>query len=214
MPMLSQNQSYFDRSEDERENLVDNQHDISEIVPVNLDIEKELNRLEDLILESPRVPILGHTLVDEEQLLKQLDLIRVNLPDAFRHAVEIMKRRRDIIKQAEIYAQEIIESAQKRASKIADKLEIVQQAQQEASQIKRQVQDECDEIRQQTIVEIQEIQTNAQLEAEKLRQQVLMECEEIQVGADEYAGGVLDNLEQQLSLTLKVIRNGRQQLDK
>ncbi len=212
--MLSQNQSYFDRSEDEREDLVDSQHDISEIVPVNLDIEEELNRLEDIILESPRLPILGHTLVDEEQLLKQLDLIRVNLPDAFRHAVEIMKRRRDIIKQAEVYAQEIIESAQKRANKIADRLEIIQQAQQEALQIKRQVHDECDEIRQQTILEIQEIQTNAQLEAEKLRQQVLMECEEIQVGADEYAGGVLDNLEQQLSLTLKVIRNGRQQLDK
>jgi F0F1-type ATP synthase membrane subunit b/b' len=214
MPMLSQNQSYFDRSEDEQEDLVDSQHDISEIVPVNLDIEEELNRLEDIILESPRLPILGHTLVDEEQLLKQLDLIRVNLPDAFRHAVEIMKRRRDIIKQAEVYAQEIIESAQKRANKIADRLEIIQQAQQEALQIKQQVQDECDEIRQQTILEIQEIQTNAQLEAEKLRQQVLMECEEIQVGADEYAGGVLDNLEQQLSLTLKVIRNGRQQLDK
>jgi cell division septum initiation protein DivIVA len=212
--MLSQNQSYFDRSDDERTSLVETQHDISEIVPVNLDIEEELNRLEDLILESPRVPIFGQTLVDEEQLLKQLDLIRVNLPDAFRHAVEIMKRRRDIIKQAEVYAQEIIDSAQKRADRMTDRLEIIQQAQQEASQIKRQVQEECDEIRQQTIEEIQEIQKNAQQESDKLRQQVMTECQEIQIGADEYAGGVLDNLEEQLSLTLKIIRNGRQQLEK
>jgi cell division septum initiation protein DivIVA len=212
--MLSQNQSYFDRSDDERTSLVETQHDLSEITPVNLDIEEELNKLEDLILESPRVPIFGQTLIDEEQLLKQLDLIRVNLPDAFRHAVEIMKRRRDIIKQAEVYAQEIIDSAQKRADRMTDRLEIIQQAQQEALQIKRQVQEECDEIRQQTIEEIQEIQKNAQQESEKLRQQVMTECQEIQAGADEYAGGVLDNLEEQLSLTLKIIRNGRQQLEK
>jgi cell division septum initiation protein DivIVA len=212
--MLSQNQSYFDRSDDERTNLVETQHDLSEITPVNLDIEEELNKLEDLILESPRVPIFGQTLIDEEQLLKQLDLIRVNLPDAFRHAVEIMKRRRDIIKQAEVYAQEIIDSAQKRADRMTDRLEIIQQAQQEALQIKRQVQEECDDIRQQTIEEIQEIQKNAQQESEKLRQQVMTECQEIQAGADEYAGGVLDNLEEQLSLTLKIIRNGRQQLEK
>jgi hypothetical protein len=211
--MLSPNQSYYDPSEDNRLNLIENQSDNSELIALDLDIEEELNRLEDIIAESPRLPILGHLLVDEEQLLKQLDLIRANLPDVFRHAIEVMKRKREIIKQAEIHAQEIIASAQKRATQIADRLEIVKQAQEEALQVKKQVQEECNEIRQQTIVEIQEIQTNAQRESEKLRQQVLAECDEIQTGAYDYAGGVLDNLEQQLMSTLKIIRNGRQQIE-
>ncbi len=40
----------------------------------------------------------------------------------------------------------------------------------------------------------------------------LAECEEIQAGADEYADRVLKEMELQLAEMLRVIRNGRQQL--
>ncbi|NEO66806.1 MAG: DivIVA domain-containing protein, partial [Moorea sp. SIO4G2] len=48
---------------------------------------------------------------------------------------------------------------------------------------------------------------------EQMRQMTLAECEEIQNGADAYADGVLYNIEQHLSDMLRVIRNGRQQLN-
>ena len=40
-----------------------------------LDIQQSLNVLEELILESPRIPFSGRTLIDEDQLLEQLRCI-------------------------------------------------------------------------------------------------------------------------------------------
>jgi hypothetical protein len=45
-----------------------------------------------------------------------------------------------------------------------------------------------------------------------MRHMALEECEDIQNGADDYADAVLNSIEQQLSEMLRVIRNGRQQL--
>jgi hypothetical protein len=40
----------------------------------------------------------------------------------------------------------------------------------------------------------------------------MAECEEIQNGADDYADHVLGSIEQQLNEMMRVIRNGRQQV--
>lgn len=42
----------------------------------NSQLQQELNRLEEMILESPRIPFTDRTLVQEKQILAQLDLIR------------------------------------------------------------------------------------------------------------------------------------------
>lgn len=178
----------------------------------NFDIQAELNRLEDLILDSPRIPLTKRTLVDEEPLLDQLDLVRINLPSAFEEAVEIVRQKEEILLQAEEYAQDIIAAAQQRAAEIVDELGIVRQAELEASQIRRHVQQECEQIQQSTLAEIEQLRRRAHQEIEQLRRTALEECEDIQDGADEYADAVLSNIEQQLSDMLRIIRNGRQQL--
>jgi hypothetical protein len=72
-----------------------------------LDIQQSLNVLEELILGSPRVPFSRRTLVDEDQLLEQLDRIRLNLPSAFQEAVEIVHQRNAILAEADRYAREL-----------------------------------------------------------------------------------------------------------
>ena len=152
------------------------------------------------------------TLVDEEQLLDQLDLVRMNLPTAFAEALEIVRYKDDILTQAETYAQELVEKAQQRAIQILDESGIIQRAELEASQIYQQVQHECEELKQQTLAQVEQMRRQALQEVEDLRQLTHNECEEIQQGADDYADAVLDNLEQNLVQMLRVIRNGRQQL--
>ena len=83
-----------------------------------VDIQRELNRLEEIILDSPRIPFVGRTLIDEEQLLDQLDIVRLNLPVAFQEAEMIVRHKDDIFQEAELYAEEIIENAEQRASQI------------------------------------------------------------------------------------------------
>ncbi len=109
-----------------------------------LDIQQSLNVLEELILESPRVPFSGRTLVDEDQLLEQLDRIRLNLPTVFQEAMQIVQQRDRIIGQANQFAQEMMDAAEQEAARRIDNLGIVQQAEAQARQIKQQLEDDCD----------------------------------------------------------------------
>ena len=175
-------------------------------------LQQEFNRLEEIILQSNRIPLSGWTIVDEDKLLNQLDLLRMNWPDAFEEAQEIIHQKREIMQQAEDYAQEILENAQKQAAQILDEMGILQRAQLEASQIKQQVEQECRVLQQKTMAELEQNRAKAFQEIENLRQLTLAECDEIQDGADDYAAEVLSRIEQQLSQMLRVVRNGRQQL--
>ncbi|WOD41780.1 hypothetical protein [Nodosilinea sp. E11] len=180
--------------------------------PGDLDIQQELNNLEELILASPRVPFSGRTLVDEDQLLDQLDAIRLNLPPAFRQAVQILQQRNSVIAEAERYAQDLIAAAEQQAAQILDELGIVRQAEQMAQQIKTQAQKDCDGLRTQVISDIEQMQTQAQREWEAQRQKALAEQTMIQQEADGYADQVLSSVEQQLSQMLRIIQNGRSHL--
>ncbi|MEW6492129.1 MAG: ATP synthase F0 subunit B [Cyanobacteriota bacterium] len=184
--------------------------------PINgsrgVDIQRELNRIEELIFESWHIPLTKRTVVNEEALLAQLDLVRENLPPAFEEAEKIVRQREEILLQAEEYAQEIMEAAERRADQILDEMGIIQQAELEANQIRKRVQQECEAIQQQTLADIERMRLQAQQELEQMRQMVLAECEDIQNGADDYADAVLNSIEQQLTDMLRVIHNGRQEL--
>jgi len=177
-----------------------------------VDISRELNKLEEMILDSPRIPLSRRTLVDEEQLLDQLDLVRLNLPSAFQEASDILRQKEEILLEAEQYAQEIIETAERRATQILDETNLVRQAELEVQQIRQQVQQECATVQEQTMAEIERMRRQAQQELEELRRRAIAECEEVQQGADVYADRVLDDMEQQFTDMLRVIRNGRQRL--
>lgn len=178
-----------------------------------VDVEQELNRLEEMILSSFRIPLTGKTLVDEEKLLEQLDLIRLSLPDALNHAIAIINQKQEILLEAEEYGQQIVDAAQAKRVQILDENEIIYQAEKEAEQIRRQTQQECEAMMKQTLAEVELKRHQCQQELEEMRNQAIAQAQQIEQGADEYADGVLDNIETDLSQMLSIIRNGRQQLN-
>lgn len=177
-----------------------------------VDIQEEFNKLEEMVLDSPRVWLSRWTMVDEEQILQQLDLLRLHLPSAFRDATEVLRNKDEILAEAEQYAQEIIQNAERRAGEILNEMGLIRQAEMEANQIRLQVQQECQMLQEQTISEIEMLRRQAQQDIEEMRMMAIAECEEIQRGADAYADRVLRDMEQQLADMMRVIRNGRQQL--
>lgn len=177
-----------------------------------VDIQQELNKLEELILANPRIPFTGRTLVDEDQLLDQLDLIRLNLPHAFREATEIMQQREAILSEARRYAEDLVVAADQEAAARLDELAILRQAETLAQQIKGKARQECEQARTQMLAEIEQMRTQAQQEWESVRQRALDEKNIIQNDADNYADNVLSTLEQQLTHMLRTIQNGRSQL--
>ncbi|OAB63807.1 hypothetical protein AY599_20255 [Leptolyngbya valderiana BDU 20041] len=178
----------------------------------SVNVQQALNRLEEAILDSPRIPFTGRTLVDEEPLLDILDAIRLNLPAAFQEAEEVIRQKDEILRQAEQYGREIVDAAEQQAASILDEMGLVRQAKVEADRLRQQVQADCEVARERAISEIEQMQRQAQQELEEVRARALAEAEQIEAGADEYADRVLRNIEQQLSDMMRVIRNGRQQL--
>lgn len=209
--MLRPDSSRTDPPQREEANLPD---ESSTIGGGELDIQRELNRLEEMLFDSFHIPFTKRTIVDEDIFLSQLDLVRENLPDAFEKAEKIIREREEILIQAEDYAQEIMDGAERRAAQILDEMGIVQRAEMEAARIRQEVQQECEAIHDETMVEIDLLRRQAQQELAKMREQALAEYDDIQNDADDYAEAVLVNLEQQLNDMLRVVRNGRQQLQK
>jgi len=177
-----------------------------------IDIQRELNQIEDIILDSPRIPLTRRTLIDEEPLLDRLDAIRLNLPAAFQEAEALLRRKDEIVLQAQQYAKEIVEAAERQATDILDEMGLVRQAKIESDRLRAQVQQECDAAREQTIAEIEQLHARAREDLEQARARAINEARAIEAGADEYADRVLRNIEQQLTDMTRVIRNGRQQL--
>lgn len=175
-----------------------------------IDIQRELEKLEEMLLDSPR--LFNRTLVNEDQLLEQLELVQVNLPTAFEEARKVLQEKEEILLEAEQYAQEIIEMAERRAAQIIDEMGLIRQAEMEIKQIRQRVQQECEEAQEQTLMEIERMRRQAQQELEEMRQRAMAECAEIQSGADLYADRILGDLEMQFNDMLRVIRNGRHRL--
>jgi vacuolar-type H+-ATPase subunit H len=183
-----------------------------QIEEMGVSISDEIDTLEELILNGTRIPFTDKTLVNEDILTHQLDSIRLNLPDCLLQATQILQQREQILLEAQNYAQKIVENAQRRAAQLLDESRIVQQAESQAHQIRRKVQQDCENLQRKTISEVEQIRQKIQQEAIKTRQQAIAEAEDIQNEADNYADLVLSKLENDLSGMLRVVTNGRQQV--
>jgi vacuolar-type H+-ATPase subunit H len=171
-----------------------------------------LERLESRILNSPRIPLTGKTMVDEEDLLQQIDRIREQLPEVIATAQEVLQYKERLIKEATGQVQQILAEANQRAYQVANELGIIDRAEREAQQIRQLAISECEQLRQQTVQEVQRISDRHLQDLERMRAQVALECQQTQDGADEYADRVLHNMEYQLTDILHAIQRGRQRL--
>ncbi|BAZ42035.1 hypothetical protein NIES4101_80030 [Calothrix sp. NIES-4101] len=166
-----------------------------------------------MILSSFHIPLTRRTVVDEEKLLDLLDFIRMSLPQAFAEAASIIQQKEEILLEAEEYGQRIVDAAQAKRTQILDENDIIRQAEREAEQIHRKVQQECDAMMQETLQEIDLQRRQCQQELEDMRQRAVTEAQQIERGADEYADSVLEHIEEDLNEMMRIIRNGRQQLN-
>lgn len=173
---------------------------------------EEIDRLEDMIMEGMSIPFINKTLVDEEAITRQLDELRINIPDCYAQALEILAQREKMITDAQNYAQKVVENAQRKASQLLDESRIVQQAENQAYQVKRQVEEDCKNLQRKTMSEVEQIRNKIQQEATQMKKQAIMEAEEIHHEADVYTDSVLSKLERDLGEMLRIISNGRQQV--
>lgn len=164
-------------------------------------LQRELNSLEDTVLEGIKVPLTDLVMVDKEVLLELIKSMKKNLPTALAISIEVLQHQQSIIQKAKNQAQEIVSSAQNEAERILNESAILRQTELQANKIRSEAEQECEQLRQATYTEI-----------EQWRETAAQEYQSIQRDADNYANSVLGDLEVKLSQMLNIVQNGRQHL--
>ena len=167
--------------------------------PFNL--QNEIEDLAEIIMGAARIPLTDLAMVDLNLAVEQINLIKVNLPIELETASEIVNRRQELISEAEGYAYLVVKSAEEKARGMIQESAIVRQAELDGAKIRLQTEQECEYIKQTTIAEV-----------EQLRKDAIAECILIQTGADQYADGALEDIEQRLQKMLAIVQNGRKQI--
>ena len=111
-----------------------------------MDIFARLDKLEDFIANSKRVPLSSSVMVNEAEFYDLLDDIRATLPNELKQARVISKDRDRILSEAQRKEEELLESAEKRAEDLVQQTEIIKQAELERDHMIDEAQEEARKI--------------------------------------------------------------------
>jgi vacuolar-type H+-ATPase subunit H len=111
-----------------------------------MDIFARLDKIEDFIANSKRVPLSSSVMVNEAEFYDLLDDIRATLPNELKQARLISKDRERIMAEAQKKEEEMLERAEKRAQDMVQDTEIVKEAELERDHMIDDAQEEARKI--------------------------------------------------------------------
>jgi hypothetical protein len=122
-----------------------------------------LDLIEDLVLNSPKIPIFNKLIIDEDKLFSLLDSLRQQLPKEMSEAQSIVMNRDKLLSDANNRAKEMISTAEMRAKVLVSNNEIVKKSLLEAESLKYEVnreleknQDEADKYADQVLEHLED----------------------------------------------------------
>lgn len=131
-----------------------------------------LNELEELVENSPKIPLTRRVLIDEDRLLDYLDRMRASLPEEVRQAKWLLQEREKVLMDSKKEALRIMEEARKELDKRADESEIVRQAKAVADEVVQKAEAVAREIKQGARNYADDILSGLEEELDKLITQV------------------------------------------
>lgn len=112
-----------------------------------MDILHLVDRLEEIVKKSPRLPFSAIRLVDERRVWALIDQMRISIPDEVRRAQRINRQRDRILAQAREEASRLVQQAQKQVDELTAEHAIAQAAEARAEKIQEEAAREAAELR-------------------------------------------------------------------
>ena len=112
-----------------------------------MDILHLVDRLEEVIKGSTRLPFSGMRLVDERRIWPLLDQMRISIPEEVRRAERTLREKDRTMAQAQEEVERIIALARSEAVQITTEHVIAQAAEEKAVAIHEQAQQEAESVR-------------------------------------------------------------------
>jgi cell division septum initiation protein DivIVA len=112
-----------------------------------VDVQKKLDEIAAAVTNARSMPMSASCVVNRAELLAMLDEVSAALPDSLSQAQELLGGREQMVQQAQVEAQRIIESAHAERGSLVSDTQIARQSQDEAERIIAEARREADEIR-------------------------------------------------------------------
>ena len=112
-----------------------------------MEILKVIDLLEDKVEQSKTIPLLNRALIDREEILANIEELRLNIPEDMKQARLIKDERKRILAEAQAEADEIIKNAKIKTEKMINEHEITKKAYEQANQIVAAAQKNSRELR-------------------------------------------------------------------
>jgi cell division septum initiation protein DivIVA len=112
-----------------------------------MDIQHLIDRLEQTLAESRRIPLTANLIVDEDRVFNIIDQLRVTLPEEVKKASRVEAEKDRILAQAQEEAERIRELAKQEAAELVRRDTIMAAAQQRADTILERARREADILR-------------------------------------------------------------------
>lgn len=132
-----------------------------------MDIQNLVDRLEQILNESYRLPLSAYLLVNEDQVFNIIDQLRVAVPEEVKRANRIEAEKDRILAQAKEEGERIRGLAKQEAGELVNRDTVTMSAQQRAENILERARRDADALRQDADAYVVEVLT--QLEDELLR---------------------------------------------
>ena len=178
-----------------------------------MDIEVIIQKLENIINDSGKVPGTQRLILEKIQLDGFLEDLRTSLPGEIREASEILRQRESIISQANLEADRTRNTAQEEAETVRSSAEDESKSLLSDSEVLKQAEKKGEGIINDAQREANNIIQDAQRRAQRTVEEAEKVSENSRSGADQYAREALFNLEERLSDVLTQVRKGLDILD-
>jgi vacuolar-type H+-ATPase subunit H len=162
-----------------------------------LDILHLIDRLEELVAESKRMPIGQSVMMDRRRVLELIDQMRSAVPWEIKEAIELTAQRDTLVDEARREGEGIIHRAELEAAEKLEESELVKQAEAQAQEIIRRAEERSQEILDDAAAQVKARMTQAEQAATNQMDE-----------ADRYALEMLRRLESQLSAFTSTVRAG------
>lgn len=132
-----------------------------------MDIQHLVDRLEEVLNESTRMPLSAYLLINEDRIYGVIDQMRVAIPEEVKRANRVEAEKERILAQAQEEAERIRELAKQEAAELVRRDAVLASAQQRAENILERSRRDADVLRNDADVYVVEVLTK--LEEDLLR---------------------------------------------
>ena len=133
-----------------------------------MEILEIIDKLEEKIDKAMNIPIINRSLMDKEELLADIEDIRLQLPDELKQARWMKEERKKIISEAQQEAESIIKEAEEKTIAMVQEHEITKKAYERATGMIDSAKENAQETRKQTLEYCDELLYTMQQKFESL----------------------------------------------